>query len=148
MLDPNTPESYLGLLNVNPNSLPESQRKIERALYAGVVALGSASTPTYDVETKLETELFAPLSVASTRADLQATRLVAEKLRNAGQKTLDEEKHAERKLIQELNAAGLAEILAPRITAFILAKTSTRIHIATRNPSRIYHHTLPLNDFL
>src|SRR5260370_9046901 len=76
MLDPNTPESYLGLLNVNPYSFPESQRKIERALYAAVVAFGIASTPTYDVKPKLETELFAPMSVARPRADLHATRLL------------------------------------------------------------------------
>ncbi len=148
VLDPNDPKSYLRLLNVNPNSLPESQWKIERALYAGVVALGSASTPTYDVETKLETELFAPLSAASTRADLQAARLVAEKLRIAGQKTLDEEKRAERRLIQELNAAGLAEILAQKITALVVAKTQTGIDIATGNASRISDHTIQLVDFL
>jgi hypothetical protein len=84
VLDPNQPESYLGLLNVNPNSLPEDQRKIERALYDGLVALGSASTPAHEAETKLGTELFTPLAAANIEADLQAIRQVAEKLRSAG----------------------------------------------------------------
>jgi len=146
VLDPNNPESYLGLLKANPNSLLEDQRKIERALYDGLVALGSVSTPAYQAETKLGTELFTSLAGANTKADLQAVRQVAEKLRGAGQKTLDDEKRAERALVGELKAAGLAETLAQRITA--VAKTRGGIDIVTDNASRISNHTIELIDFL
>lgn len=148
VLHPNQPESYLGLLNVNPNSLPDDQRKIERALYDGFVALGSASTPAYEAETKLGTELFTPLAAANTKADLQAVRQVVEKLRSAGQKTLDDQKRAEKTLIGELKTAGLDEILAEKITALIAAKTRDGIDIATNNASSISNHTIRLLDFL
>jgi hypothetical protein len=148
VLHSNQPESYLGLLNVNPNSLPEDQRKIERALYDGLVALGSASTPAYEAETKLGTELFTPLAAANTKEDLQPVRQVAEKLRSAGEKTLDDEKRAEKTLVGELKAAGLDEILAEKITALIAAKTRGGIDIATNNASRISNHTIQLIDFL
>src|SRR5438128_10618906 len=67
VLDPNNPESYLGLLKANPNSLLEDQRKIERALYDGLVALGSVGTPAYQAATNLGTELFTPLAGANTK---------------------------------------------------------------------------------
>jgi hypothetical protein len=148
VLHSNQPERYLGLLNISPNSLPEDQRKIERALYDGLVALGSASTPAYEAETKLGTELFTPLAAANTKEDLQPVRQVAEKLRSAGEKTLDDEKRAEKTLVGELKAAGLDEILAEKITALIAAKTRGGIDIATNNASRISNHTIQLIDFL
>src|SRR5258708_31139453 len=148
VLDPNQPESYLGLLSVNPNSLPEDQRKIERALYDGLVALGSASTPAHEAETKLGTELFTPLAAANTEADLQAIRQVAKKLRSAGQKTLDDEKRAEKTLVGELKAAGLDEILAKKITALIAGKTRAGNRIASHNAAKNNDHTIHVIDFL
>jgi hypothetical protein len=61
---------------------------------------------------------------------------------------LDNEKRAERTLVGGLQAAGLDEILAGKITALIVAKTRGGIDIATNNASRISNHTIQLIDFL
>jgi hypothetical protein len=69
-------------------------------------------------------------------------------LSSAGQKTLDDEKRAEKTLVGELKAAGLDEILATKITALIAVKTRAGIDIASDNASKISDHTIQLIDFL
>ena len=148
VLDSHNPESYFGLLSVDPRFLPADQRKIEEALYPGLVALAEVNTPTYQAETKLGVQLFTPLGTASTKADFEAVRSVAQKLRATAQNTLDDEKRTKETLIQNLKAAGLDETLAEKIGALTVAKTRSGIDTVAGNAFRISDHTIQLVDFL
>jgi hypothetical protein len=147
-LDPNKPESYFGLLSVDPRSLSTDQRKIEEALYNGIVALEEGNTPAYQAEAKLGTELFAPLGTAATKADLEEVRSVAQRLRAAGQKTLEDGESEKRVLSKNLRAAGLDEALANKILALVLAKAGNEVEAAARTALRIGDHAIRLIDFL